>query len=755
MDIANLSISLGLDGAQKAIDELKKVGDVLKQVASGENKLSFDTKGLEKVQTDISSIMGTFLKMGEVILGSKENLAEFQKLASKPITPVVAPVMPAPDNAEEKKSPRKRNYTALYSAIDSWNDRPDTIPVPEKGKENKRPGILSKAVDSSGSALSKFITPFFDGSRENPVSDSKKDPAAKYGDEEKAKRTKQAVEEDKQLRQTMGARPPDTMDKGVKNFTTGLKDMASASFAAKAALVGLLYAAQQKMASAGENAVGLKNVGALTGVATKTLQQYQYAGRQVGLTNEEVLGSFEQLQTEMANIKWGKGMPEGWANFAAKMNMGSHIDVDKFMKEPDLLIQKLQEYAKKEKDIGLRNMTLTGIVGKNMASGIVQNAFAPEKMAHAPIMGDKEIKGAAAANSMWKEFSNSMDRVFAGFSGSHGGQVIKALEAITIAGLKVTGMLLDIAEHYHIFDMLSSAADKLGPILKFVASNLEAVIDLVKGLNDLLMQAAIDLWNGKSVNWSKMLQIIVGLFEKVYVSAQKVWEKISEATGLVNPFMVIDSAVKKIIETFKSLYDWLSKVITKGDVFRSIADAISTAFGGTVSSIKDTIGTLGSLIKSGVSAAADFISGNAAYKPDEGKEWHASVGAGGGDKPKSVMGPNPEKPKPSEVMQSLDWKAVLGLDAKALEKIGIMNIMGNVIAPNMKIYAATSDILQGILPSNFKPSFAGQTNTTNNYSMDQDIHINHQGNDPSQTAGVIQNHIDGAFQQLNSTTTNG
>ena len=87
-------------------------------------------------------------------------------------------------------------------------------------------------------------------------------------------------------------------DKSVRALSSvskGVAGVATASLAASAAIVGMVYALQRLSSPSNSEGAALKNFGVMTGLSTKKLQQYQFAGRQVNLVNEEISSSMFNL----------------------------------------------------------------------------------------------------------------------------------------------------------------------------------------------------------------------------------------------------------------------------------------------------------------------------------------------------------------------------------------------------------------------------------------------------------------------------
>src|SRR5580698_7170089 len=177
----------------------------------------------------------------------------------------------------------------------------------------------------------------------------------------------------------LGVRGTDKTVGALTNVKKGLSETASLSLEAKAGIVGAIYALERLFATSGKAGTNLANFNAVTGESVKTLQQYQYAARQVGISNEDVEGSFKGLQSAMTKTLIGEGAPKGLARVGLLTGGISQQDIKKFAEQPQLLIQRLQEYSKKETNIGLRNETLKSFgISEGMIAALSRQAFRPD-----------------------------------------------------------------------------------------------------------------------------------------------------------------------------------------------------------------------------------------------------------------------------------------------------------------------------------------------------------------------------------------
>lgn len=302
-----------------------------------------------------------------------------------------------------------------------------------------------------------------------------------------------------------------TLDQ-VSNVKKGIGDIASTSLEAKAALVGAMYALEQLFASSGRAGTDLTNFNALTGESVKTLQQYQYAARQVGVSNEAVSSTFKTLQDQMTNAAFlGKGGPAGMAHVAQVLHENfSQVDIQKFAKSPELLLQKLQAYAAKETNIGLRNATLKSFgLGDEMIAALTRQAFKPEVLRKAPTYSDNEVKQLDKANIAWSNLGNKIQMAVGHFNALHGATLVKEISMIVNQVIKLSEAFVKLAEKLHLFQGLAKVFDGWTKIFGVVNNTVDSFTktigqpakqekmlkDTLEGGKNFILGAAFDVYD--------------------------------------------------------------------------------------------------------------------------------------------------------------------------------------------------------------------------------------------------------------------
>jgi hypothetical protein len=240
----------------------------------------------------------------------------------------------------------------------------------------------------------------------------------------------------------------------------GLKETASMSLEAKAALVGVFYALERVFAQSGQRGTDLTNFNTLLGGGTQTIQRYMYAAQQVGVANKSVESSFKSLSATMTKTLMGEGAPKGLAQVARLTGGFSREDVDRFARQPELLLQRLSEYAKREKSIPLRNEVLKSFgLGDDMIAAVSKDAFNPQALAKAPTYNENEVASLNKSNIAWSNLGTTMEMAFGRFNAAHGGQLVQDLTKITGKVITLAEAFTKLAETGHLFEWIGKMVD--------------------------------------------------------------------------------------------------------------------------------------------------------------------------------------------------------------------------------------------------------------------------------------------------------
>lgn len=300
----------------------------------------------------------------------------------------------------------------------------------------------------------------------------------------------------------LGIKGDDKALGAIGNIRKGLKDTASVSLEAKAGILAAMYALEQFMAKSGERGTNLTNLDALLGGGLKqTVQQYQWAAQQVGVSNESVAQSFEQIQSAMSKVEMGKEPPAGLRRIAEVVGGINEAQIHRFVQHPDEMIQVLQKYAQLETNAGVRNENLASIVGKDFIPALTRGAFNPAMLQEAlkHILSNKEVGALATADRTWANTFSDMQLMFDRFNAKYGPELAKNVQKIAGEVENLMGKFAKFGEKHNMFDWITKAFTGWGLILEAIDKNVDKL--------DLVFQGWSDIFDGISDALAKVQQI--------------------------------------------------------------------------------------------------------------------------------------------------------------------------------------------------------------------------------------------------------
>lgn len=313
----------------------------------------------------------------------------------------------------------------------------------------------------------------------------------------------------------LGIKGADKTVSALVKVEQGMKDLGSMSLEAKAAIIGAMYALERLFSKSGQAGTDMTNFSKLIGTSTQTLQQYQYAARQVGISNEETEGTFKNLASVMTKLRLGEAYPKGLAQVAMLTGGITGADVEKFMQNPELLLQRLQQYAQKEKRLGIRNEALKSFgLSDNMIAGLSRQAFNPKALSRAPTYSDREIGALDKANIAWSNLGTTISMTIGHFNAAHGGELVKDFTLLTDKVLMLANAFMKLADATHFFEALNKTVEGLALILGIVTDTVNKA-QTPKGRQDLKEEAKDTskfVWNSSGQLTIAVEDFLKGIF---------------------------------------------------------------------------------------------------------------------------------------------------------------------------------------------------------------------------------------------------
>lgn len=269
----------------------------------------------------------------------------------------------------------------------------------------------------------------------------------------------------------LGIKGADKTVSALGSVKKGLGEVSSMSLEAKAGILAAMYGLERMAAVSGATGTGLTNFAALTGLSAKTLQQWQYAARQAGVSGEELTGSLKAVQNSMINMLLGKGAPEGLGIVSKAVGFDPKKARDSFY-----VMEQLQKAAQAlPKDVGNQVLKSFGI-SEGTVAAMRRNAFNPDIMSKAPMYGDNEIASLNKSNIAWSNLGNKIEMAFGHFNAKHGQQLVSDISKIVDEVMKFVEALNTLAEKLKIFEVIGEVFDGLTKSMRLLnGESIEAI----------------------------------------------------------------------------------------------------------------------------------------------------------------------------------------------------------------------------------------------------------------------------------------
>lgn len=186
--------------------------------------------------------------------------------------------------------------------------------------------------------------------------------------------------------------------KALSETDKGLKKIETSGLAAKAAIIGAVYALEKITAASGERGMALQQFANSTGLSAEMLQKWQFAAKGFGVQSDEVTQSIKSVQGAMTDMLMGKGAPAG-IGLLQRVGFDPAKARDTFY-----VMNKLAEFSKiVPPDIAANLLKGFGI-SENMFQFLRMNQSNIEKLRPSNLLGDKEIAQLAKVDVAWSRF---------------------------------------------------------------------------------------------------------------------------------------------------------------------------------------------------------------------------------------------------------------------------------------------------------------------------------------------------------------
>jgi hypothetical protein len=222
----------------------------------------------------------------------------------------------------------------------------------------------------------------------------------------------------------IGLKGAEQVAKGMSDVAKRFKSLADLSWETKAAVLGAIYGLERFAQMAAGNGMAMRNFNAETGLSVETLQRWQIAGKQFGITNEEMAGSIKNVQSVMGKMLSGQNAPSGWADISRTVG----LDITR-VQDTYYVMEKLREYAKKTKlPVTLANEYISSFVGNEKVVGMLRRTTVElDKIPRSMIMTQRELENQAKLAHDWELLWLRMQQGFQRFAMTYAPSAVKLM----------------------------------------------------------------------------------------------------------------------------------------------------------------------------------------------------------------------------------------------------------------------------------------------------------------------------------------
>lgn len=263
-----------------------------------------------------------------------------------------------------------------------------------------------------------------------------------------------------------------------------LKETSSSALEVKAGIIAAMYALEQLMSASANTGTKLTNLNALFGFNIKTMQQYEYAARLAGASNEELTNSFVGIQKMMTNIRLNKGAPEG-LQMVLRGTGKTMKDIKPMGEHPEQFFQLLAQYMKTEKDIGKRNFVAdTFHLSNNIQAGMVRGGFNQNILDSAPTYTDKEVGKLDKIRQDWEKIETMIEMGIGKLTAQFGDKFLPQIADLVKQFFDLARVILELADSLKVFKLIAMSLKGWAEILGIGTAVIKAS-DASKSINDL------------------------------------------------------------------------------------------------------------------------------------------------------------------------------------------------------------------------------------------------------------------------------
>ena len=257
-------------------------------------------------------------------------------------------------------------------------------------------------------------------------------------------------------------------NRDIKKVKDSLGNVSTSGLQAKAALIGVMYGLHRFASQSIGMGKELNNFSILTGISSKTLQQWQHVARGVGVEAGEVSSAFKNVQSTFTNMMLTGQRPQAWGMFMQAVQP----DVKK-LRDTEYMMRKLQEFAQKmPADVGRNFLSQFGL-SEGVITAMRQGAFNNSALSKAPIYSNDQVKKLKDISLEWDKMMIKADKLAGDLTAKFGGQFIEDISNLADKVFRLSESLATLADKWKVFEWVGKIAEGWTHLFDFLGQTTD------------------------------------------------------------------------------------------------------------------------------------------------------------------------------------------------------------------------------------------------------------------------------------------
>jgi hypothetical protein len=288
--------------------------------------------------------------------------------------------------------------------------------------------------------------------------------------------SKNAKTSAERIRDLFRIKNSDQTQKAIKQTQIGLGNIASGALRAKFAILSATYALGYFFSKAGKRGIDLTNAGALLGGSNTALQRYQSVASKEGVSREEVTQTFLNIKNMLTHGALTGEYPLGLHRLQQHKPM-SDVDLENAIANPQLILERIPDYLKLEKNEKFKNETLNSLLTPGMKALFLRGKFNAGALKNAPITDQETIDSLAGTHRDVEKFKEDLELKINELVAQFGPSLLSSIESMIPEISSLSKELIGLAQAF------ASLGQQI-PFLKFFTTIVNGWTELVKAIKE-------------------------------------------------------------------------------------------------------------------------------------------------------------------------------------------------------------------------------------------------------------------------------